>query len=334
MNRKPVNGSKTKELLVRAKRDDADTNSTDSFDMSDFKTSTLNKKYSVPIHKNKADLMAELNNINIMGDESDIEPSIEQASKADTNRSNANIGVGAGVSDRSGSKVTNLSLNTTNSSDVQSNGELSNVKHERILAWAQSQSQNLSMCVASILSDHDYLSQENLVGIITGNEEIETQKLQEIREHSILNNTPKDSQATIFSEKNSNCGEMQENREISPPNEFDDLTAILNKAKTSERSQRQKLYKDLLEKITAKLQINEDESQANDKNADSKAKQTTGRNESNDTPDFSSNHSEPLEHYGGIRFSATTSAEEAKESEGKLKFYYNYSVKRLKINLR
>lgn len=317
MNRKPVNGSKTKELAVRANRDDADTNSTDSFDMNDFKTSTLNKKYSVPIHKNKADLMAELNNINIMGDESDIEPSNEQASKADTNRLNANMSVG--ISDRSSSKVTNLSLNTTHSSDVQSNGELASVKHERILAWAQSQSQSLSMCVASILSDHDYLSQENLIGIITGNEEIETQKLEEIREKlkNEKDSTVIDSQETIFYEKDTNYDKMQENCEILPPNEIDDLTAILNKLRTSERLQRRILYKALLEKITLKLQKDGDENRSNDKSVESAAKQTTNRNESNDTPDFSSNHSEPLEHYGGVRFSAPTSGEEAKESEGK-----------------
>lgn len=322
MNRTPVNGpKKTIELSVRKNRDECDTNSTDSFDMNEFKTSSLNKKYSVPIHKNKADLMAELSNINIMGDESDVE--LVEPSKVERNGLHAIVS----VSDRNSSKITDRSLNTTNSSgDTQPNGELAIVKQERIFAWAQSQSQNLSMCVASILSDHDYLSQENLIGIITGNEEnteieINSQKQREISENVNSNNDLAkeqtiDSQATIFYQSETNGNAMQN----SPPNDIDNLSAMMDKLKQSKETQHVKLLDEIVEKANQmKRQLIE--SGEPNKMEDSKA---SGQNESN-TPDFSSNHSEPMEHYGGVRFSAQSSVDETKESDGKLHRHSNVS---------
>lgn len=322
MNRIPVNGSKPKKVSIRINQDDNDTNSTDSFDMNDFKTSTLNKKYSVPIHKNKADLMAELNNINIMGDESDIEPN--DTTKMDTNGLNANVTKTVPcVSDRNSSKITNQSLNTTTSSNTQSNGELTDVKHERILAWAQSQSQNLSMCVASILSDHDYLSQEHLLGIITGNEEnteleINSREINDISNTEISDKQAIDSQETILYANDTNVDANLCENNVLTSHELNEINTMVNLIKQSKSTKRQML----LEKIMQfSKEISNDE-QTTDTVNDSKVNQIITQHESNNSTDFSPNHSEPLEYYGDVRFSAQSSIEELKEIAGKITFYF------------
>lgn len=302
MNRKKVNGPVAKANVqpvhrVKNERDD-NSNSTDSFDMNDFKSTSLNKKYSVQIHKNNADLMAELHNINIMGDESDveiIEPNTEQNGLSVS--ANGSNGIG---------------LNTTHSSIDQPNGEFENDKHERILAWAQSQSQNLSMCVASVLSDHDYLSQELLLGIIAGNEE--NTELENQREMNNTVNGEKEQNGVLEKEITNIHGETNGETTTHSNNEnltsinINDLSNILKQLNSSnERAQRLSLLEQIEEKTKQmKVQLNDDV----------QTKRST-ENKSNDTtPEFSSDHSEPLEHYGGIKFSAQNSVDEVKESEG------------------
>lgn len=279
---------------VKNEHDD-NSNSTDDFDMNDFKSTSLTKKYSVQIHKNNADLMAELNSINIMGDESDveiIEPRTEQNG----------FSVSAHGSNGTG-------LNMTHSSDGQPNGEFENDKHERILAWAQSQSQNLSMCVASVLSDHDYLSQELLLGIIAGNEEnteIENQReMNTVNGEKEQNGDMEKETTNIHSEMNGETATHSNNEKLTSIN-IVDLSDILKQLNSSnERAQRLSLLEQIEEKTKQmKAQLNDDV-QNNDT-----------------TPEFSPDHSEPLEYYGGIKFSAQSSVDDAKESEGNVNTFF------------
>lgn len=303
MNRKNVNGSKENEATVHKQKNECDSNSTDSFDMKDFKSSSLAKKYSVQIHKNNADLMAELDNINIMGDESDVEiidPKAEQN------------GLSIRLSDANSSKV--ISLNTTQSSDDRANGDFENDKHKRVLAWAQSQSQNLSMCVASVLSDHDYLSQELLLGIIASNEENHEMECQrelngenghseiESNEQNGYTNKVETTTTTIQS------GEAMQTLNSNNINDFNCILKLLTDSK--ERAQSLKLLQQIEEKAKQmKAQLGGDVQIGKDGE--------TVENNSNETsPEFSPNHSEPLEYYGGIKFSTQNSIDEAKESEG------------------
>lgn len=296
MNRKKVNGSKaTAEASNAYKGADAcgESNSTDSFDMNDFKSLALTKKYSVQIHKNNADLMAELDNINIMGDESDVE--MIEPNTVEQNGMNNVCDI------QSSSKP--ISLNTTHTSDgnnPSSNGDFEHIKTERILAWAQSQSQNLSMCVASVLSDHDYLSQERLLGIIAGIEEnVETSQREinsnQSKEESFENNT--NNLCKI------NGGEHTENNDIASKN-INDLSEILKKlADCKEDAQRVQLFEKMEKSVKdMKVQLTNGEKSPNE-------------NDSN-SPEFASNHSEPLEYDGGIGFSAQSSVDESKDNKG------------------
>lgn len=327
MNRKKVNGAKTNESTVSRRINERDSNnSTDSFDMKDFKSSSLTKKYSVQIHKNNADLMAELNNINIMGDESDVEI-IEP--KAEQN------GISITVSDGNTSKV--ISLNSTHTSDEQpdeqSYGDSDTDKHERVLAWAQSQSQNLSMCVESVLSDHDYLSQELLLGIIASNEErIESQREKskssdEIDTNKQQNGHHLDKDGTIIvhsdgsgnlyndedeDDDEENANELthsnNENTNSTNMNDLSDILKQLNECKDSAQSL---LLLQQIEEKTNKMKekLNSDKV-LNNKN------DTSQKNTKDSTPDFSSGHSEPMEYYGVDKFSMENGIDEANKSKG------------------
>lgn len=296
MNRKKVNGppAKGNERTFKTECESNNSSSTDSFDMNDFKSSSLTKKYSVQIHKNNADLMAELNSINIMGDESDveiIEPKIQRQNGLSVSANN--------------SKGT--CMNTTRSSDDRQNSEFQYEKHERILAWAQSQSQNLSMCVASVLSDHDYLSQELLLGIIAGieeNTEMENQRESNGNNTKEQNDDLENEMSNIGPNGTTTTSTMDQSNEKLNLLNIDELNAIL-KQLTSSKERAQSLS--LLEKIEEKTK--ELKTQLND---DVK----TNINSTDTCPEFSPDHSEPLEYYGGIKFSTQSSIDDTKESDG------------------
>lgn len=318
MNRKKLNGPVTirieQPMQSKVKNEfENNSNSTDSFDMNEFKSTSLTKKYSVQIHKNNADLMAELDSINIMGDESDvevIEPKTEQNG----------LSVSANVSKET-------CMNTTHSTDGRINGEFECEKHERVLAWAQSQSQNLSMCVASVLSDHDYLSQELLLGIIAGNEE-NTENQREMESKNIVNDE-KEGTEQLNGEVDKKITENQNeangtaaaeasashssNEKLNSIN-VDDLDGILKQLTNSkEHAQSLSLLEQIEEKAKQMREKLNDEAQINKTNENNK---TTESN-----PEFSSGHSEPLEYHGGVKFSAQSSVDDAKESEGNEKFW-------------
>lgn len=283
MNRKKVDGPKKNDASLQTKtKHECESNSTDSFDMNDFATSSLTKKYSVRIHKNNADLMAELNNI--MGDESDCEI-VEPNGKQNGLNTSANS-----------SDLRLLGLNTTHSTGDDPDDDLASEKQERILAWAQSQSQNLSMCVASVLSDHDYLSQELLLGIVAGNEE-NTEMENKRKMNGIVQTSEKEP-----NEQNSEIDATQRQDGI-PSDTIDNLSSIL-KQLAEGRGHVESMS--LLEEIATKAkQMSAQLSARNNKDS-----------ENNSALEFSPNHSEPLEYYGDIKFSTQSSCEEQKESEG------------------
>lgn len=317
MNRKKTNGSKKNNDSSFIKKDnDLNSNSTDSFDMNDFKSSSLNQKYSVQVHKNKADLMAELSSINIMGDESDVEI-VEQ--RIETNRLNTS----ACASDKNSSNV--ISVNSSHSTDVRSNGDFDNDKQERILSWAQSQSQNLSMCVESILSDHDYLSQQSLIGLVSGNE---TQSQREINGNVSSNELEEQNGAIEKMEHQIGTSEAtkikKNNKNFSEIN-IEDLDAILKKLlDKKEKSQRLAMLAEIEEK-TKIMRAELTENEQNKTNGDTEQLDTQGGLD-NITPEFSSNHSEPMEYYN-VKFASDSSTDPVKDSEGKLilqTFYFAY----------
>lgn len=306
-----MNGAKKSESSFIKRENDCHSNSTDSFDMNDFKSSSLNQRYSVQVHKNKADLMAELSNINIMGDESDAECAEPRAQQ------NGVRGC-ASVSDVNSSKMN--SMNSSGATDGRSNGDFENEKQERILAWAQSQSQNLSMCVASILSDHDYLSQQSLLGLVSGNEE-----------NNELENSQREINGNVTS--NQDNGEVTQNGGLDPmrvdgagdagktsadadtnKSDMDDLNAILKKLMASKEKEQRLSLLDEIQQKTKSLKEQLGGNEVNDK--------TDNTEQKNETPEFSANHSEPLEYNDTMPFSTDSSSDPAKESEGKLNFVH------------
>lgn len=313
MNRKKVNGSKPNGSSFPKRENDLDSNSTDSFDMNDFKSSSLNQKYSVQVHKNKADLMAELSSINIMGDESDVEmisPRTEQNGLA----------ASASVSDVNSSKMT--SLNSSRSTDARSNGDFDSEKQERILAWAQSQSQNLSMCVASILSDHDYLSQQSLLGLVTGNEENTEMEMQSQRKiNGDITSNEQNGDAEIMEQQSDRDigAKTHDNSDNDSASHIEVLSAILKKiADSKEKEQRLNLLTDIEEQIK-QMKAHLAPNDSDNKTGDTMQSNTVNQSESNNiTPEFSSNHSEPMEHYGNLRFTSDSGTDPVKDTEGKL----------------
>ncbi|XP_031623434.1 transcriptional regulator ATRX-like isoform X3 [Contarinia nasturtii] len=305
MNRKKVNGTKpnveSSSVCKGAYDECGESNSTDSFDMNDFKSAALTKKYSVQIHKNNADLMAELDNINIMGDESDVEMIEPNTSKLN--------GANNSVS-HSSSNV--ISLNTTHASDDPVNGDFEHTKHDRILAWAQSQSQNLSTCIESVLSDHDYLSQERLLGIIAGIEE--NTELESQRETN-SNKSKEQSE----NEKSKDHGELNggdlvhtKTSKILTSKNIDDLSEILKQlANCKEHAQRLSLV-EKIEKSAKdmKAQLNQNNGNTTGNNSVANANDITSL-------EFSSNHSKPMEYAGGVNCSAQSSIDGPKDGEVK-----------------
>lgn len=317
MNRRKVNGSKVDDLSLVKRENDCASNSTDSFDMNDFKSSSLNQKYSVQIHKNKADLMAELSNINIMGDESDVEMLESQTQQN-------GLSACASVSDWNSSKVT--TLNSSRSTDARSNGDFENDKQERILAWAQSQSQNLSMCVASILSDHDYLSQQSLVGLVTGNEENNELEMQSQRE---LNGTTRSNEQNGNLQQNgdlenttnrqtSDIANKQRDNEGPSASYIADLNVIMNNLRECSNEEQRLLLLANIEEKTKSMKAQLTATHQPNKAAETAQNSIANQSESNnDTPEFSPNHSEPMEYNGNTRFTTDSSSDPSKEIDGK-----------------
>lgn len=275
--------------------------------------------------------MAELNNINIMGDESDVE-FVEPPSK-DNEHKNGVMNAGKSVGDANGSKFNGShSVDTSDSSDTSDSAM---ARQEPMLTWAQNHSQSLSMCVASILSDHDYLSQDDLLRIIESNEESlelekQSQKQREINDNDISNSTlPKDPETDtqktiIYTQEALDSGGGSDpathssvGNEKSVSNDgIDDLNDILQKLKSSKNEEKSALLDQILEKVNRLKIQTVGNKETTEKVKEEPKEKCTAQNQSNSTSEFSSNHSEPMEYYGGPKFSTQSSIEDAKGSDG------------------
>lgn len=152
MDKNKATTSKTNGPVCKKEANDDEldrlSNNTEPFSFDQFKSSSLTERYSV--HQNDAALEADFRRI--LADDSDIEM-IDSSHKSPDKSS-------------SGGNVSSLDKTPNKRRSIPS-------KDDYVLSWAESirnQSQSLSM-VASIISDHDYLSQENTLGIMTSLEE-------------------------------------------------------------------------------------------------------------------------------------------------------------------
>lgn len=232
-------------LIKTEESDDTDSNATEIFDFENFKATSLNEKYSV--HNNDVELLEDFNRImGVDGDDPDA---------TDANRMLNH--------DVSGS--TNEFDRTKKAKDTDMGS-----KDDYVTQWlnARPQSQSLSQ-VANILCDHDYLSQENLRGIINGNEQ--NSEIQQKQNESMNASIDEDS-----------IDQKTYNEEI-----VEEFSAICNKISTAKLSKQQKE----MIKSRMQLQLVENSEIVNSKNTDAKPNDTC-------STDFSPDHSEPLEYYG------------------------------------
>lgn len=260
------NGPKIK--IEQNDDDDSDHSAkTEPFSFDNFKTTSLNEKYSV--HQNDAALEADFRRI--LADDSDMEM-IEPAAQKK----------------KSPQKQQNSTMDTSGSMKT-SNDDQSLAKDDYVLSWAESvrthQSQSLSM-VASIMSDHNYLSQENTQEIMTSHEE----------------HAANESQSKLAKEQNESSSSLADEL---PIDEINDLNAIM---KQLIECKSRKSYKNLLNEIAEKTKL---------------MKCHLGAENNTEQQDdflFSRDHSEPLEYYGNT-FREETSAEQSDGSGESFNFY-------------
>lgn len=233
---------------------DSDSIATVMYDISQINKSVLNREYR--IHENDAAPISDLNEF-FDGEDGDLVVS----SAASKNRS----------------IETQISLDgnvTPKKRDMPN-------KEDYILNWAKSQTE-LSPTVASILSDHDYLSQENLRGIINSNDQ--QQKLND-------SNKSSDKLSALSCD-----GDSSDTNDINDlKNCFDGLSPDL---KSSENQIILNKIVDKVKQIQTRVNGNHTEV-------------STG----NTSPAhlFSSNHSEPLEYYDNIATNSESISGEFKE---------------------
>lgn len=169
---------------------------------------------------------------------------------------------------------------------------------------------------------------EHLLSIVASNEESfeiekQTQKQHEVNDdvapHSALakeQNT--DSQKTIIygQETNGGAATQSSSTNETPVSSVDisDLKDILQRLENTKSADKTALYDQILGKVNQlKLQMAGGEKTAKRLEETLKEK-CTSENQSNATPEFSPNHSEPMEYYGGTKFSTQSSVEEPKDS--------------------
>lgn len=220
-----------------------ESDSSDGKDTVVLDMSSLNNKFKV--HENDADLIADFNKI-MDGEEEDFVDL--------TQRSNP-------------SKNPNRTIDSNESSISPATRDAPD-KEQYIKEWAQNQTE-LSTIMVSILSDHDYLSQEHLRGIINSNS-------------SKQSDSSKDADS-LGDDESIGSGDMN------------DLKTIFGKLAADRKSQHNRsVLKQIAEKVEQiqsrigcpKEHSNDMPDTPNDMEHASNANQ------------FSSNHSEPLEYYG------------------------------------
>lgn len=221
---------------------DSDSIATVMYDISQINKSVLNREYR--IHENDAVPISDLNEF-FDGEDGDL--------------------VVSSAASRNRSMETHISVDSTHSPKKR---DMPN-KEDFILNWAKSQTE-LSPTVASILSDHDYLSQENLRGIIDCNDQ--QQRLNDSNKSSGSKESP-----------------ISCDGDSSDSNEINDLKNCLSGLSPDLKSPaNQGILNQIIDKIKQiQTRVNGVHTEA-----------STG----NTSPVqlFSSNHSEPLEYYDNI----------------------------------
>lgn len=157
MDKNKPETSKTNGALVKTEKDDdgnRSSNQTEPYNYNQFRSSLLTEKYSV--HQNDAALEEDFRRILAGDSDNDLSGPPEKS-----------------YTYENGTNVSSLDKSPSKRRSMVS-------KDDYVLSWAESvrnQSISLSM-VASVLTDHDYLSQENTLGIMNSNEEAATNESQ------------------------------------------------------------------------------------------------------------------------------------------------------------
>lgn len=268
MDKNKPQTSKTNGALIKIEKDDDDdrcSDHTEPYNYNQFTSSILTEKYSV--HQNDAALEEDFRRI-LAGDSDNDLPGPPEKS-----RSTYDNGTNVSSLDKSPSKRRSMPS-----------------KDDYVLSWAESvrnQSISLSM-VASVLTDHDYLSQENTLGIMNSNEEAATNESQLQKAKDQAENVAGGEPCTA---------------EDMPTDEINDLNSVvklLTDAKT------RKDCFSILTRIQDKTKLMKchlGELSSGDDQKDSS-------DESNMPP----NHSEPLEYYGNSNFPSETTTDHSDQS--------------------
>lgn len=259
--------------------DSVDSRDTVKFDVSHFNSTLNNSKYKV--HKNDAELLADFNKIM----DGDVE-------EEDGQRRNG----GADIDLTQNSKSSTELSRSMDSHDLLITPKKRDVpdKAEFVLSWTQMQAE-LSTNVASIFSDHDYLSQEHLIGNINGN--VQQQRLNESLNQTALNSS-KESDSPLSDSDSVTSIDMIELKEccqqLSPdPKSKQNRTVLKQIARKVEKIQSRLKEDGPAEQRSATANT------SNGSLGDSAS--TSNKNDSEQVAiEFSSNHSEPTEYYAKI----------------------------------
>lgn len=263
---KPQTSKTNVGALVKTENDDEDdrgSNHTEPYNYDQFRSSILTEKYSV--HQNDAALEEDFRRILAGDSDNDLPGPPEKIHSSYEN----------------GTNVSSLDKSPSKRRSMPS-------KDDYVLSWAESvrnQSISLSM-VASVLTDHDYLSQENTLGIMNSNEEAATNE----------------NQLQKANDENVDEGEPSAAEDM-PTDEINDLNSVM-KLLIGAKS-REECFS-LLTKIQDKTKLMKchlGEMSSGDEQKDSNS-------EFNMPPSYS----EPLEYYGHSNFPSETTDDHSDQS--------------------
>lgn len=274
-------------------RDDIFSTGTNSLDydlLAKTSKTSLSEKYSV--HNNDAAIEADFKKWLAEGDMIENEMATGNNSNNANNANKSNQMNGAEKMD--GDKSIDSDSIRANGMIIAKPTENGNDKNERIMEWAQNSSsqasQSMSMQVASIFSDHDYLSQENMQGLITENEE---------NHNASQNLSNGNADQTAESNGTENDKELTKIRQ----SDIDDFKDML---KTLESNREYEENVDCLKQIQEKAKAIRS-NLMREKKVDDKV---SSDSDNDSDVIFSRDHSEPLEYAGKSTFESITESDD------------------------
>lgn len=274
-------------------RDDIFSTGTNSLDydlLAKTSKTSLSEKYSV--HNNDAAIEADFKKWLAEGDMIENEMATGNNSNNANNANKSNQMNGAEKMD--GDKSIDSDSIRANGMIIAKPTENGNDKSERIMEWAQNSSsqasQSMSMQVASIFSDHDYLSQENMQGLITENEE---------NHNASQNLSNGNADQTAESNGTENDKELTKIRQ----SDIDDFKDML---KTLESNREYEENVDCLKQIQEKAKTIRS-NLMREKKVDDKV---SSDSDNDSDVIFSRDHSEPLEYAGKSTFESITESDD------------------------